>query len=199
MDSPEEVVKVGDEIEVKILRVDRGERKIGLSRKKAQWNKGEGEREEGATGRPTRAAEAPKETKELKGGLGGGGPLFSIGGPDATADRAGRRAGRGSGRPDLTGCATISDGQPSTISEPPLRPQCVERRRFFISHRLDVAVPPLGVASQLRYSRSQPFRPVTTRSRNYRTISPRISLEASRFLNYFSQISNICPRFPSRS
>ena len=39
VDSPEEVVKVGDEIEVKILRVDRGERKIGLSRKKAQWTK----------------------------------------------------------------------------------------------------------------------------------------------------------------
>ena len=40
VDSPEEVVKVGDEIEVKILRVDRGERKIGLSRKKAHWNQG---------------------------------------------------------------------------------------------------------------------------------------------------------------
>ena len=48
VDSPEEVVKVGDEIEVKILRVDRGERKIGLSRKKAHWTKPEGEREEGA-------------------------------------------------------------------------------------------------------------------------------------------------------
>ena len=46
VDSPEEVVKVGDEIEVKILRVDRGERKIGLSRKKAQWNRPESEREE---------------------------------------------------------------------------------------------------------------------------------------------------------
>src|SRR5207244_994401 len=48
VDSPEEVVKVGDEIEVKILRVDRGERKIGLSRKKAQWTKPEPEREESA-------------------------------------------------------------------------------------------------------------------------------------------------------
>lgn len=35
VDSPEEIVNVGDEIEVKILRVDRGERKIGLSRKKS--------------------------------------------------------------------------------------------------------------------------------------------------------------------
>jgi small subunit ribosomal protein S1 len=32
VDSPEEVVKVGEEIQVKILRVDRGERRIGLSR-----------------------------------------------------------------------------------------------------------------------------------------------------------------------
>ena len=81
VDSPEEVVKVGDEIEVKILRVDRGERKIGLSRKKAHWTKGEGEREEGAPAGEAAAAEAAKETKELKGGLGGGGPLFSMGGP----------------------------------------------------------------------------------------------------------------------
>jgi small subunit ribosomal protein S1 len=81
VDSPEEVVKVGDEIEVKILRVDRGERKIGLSRKKAHWTK-EGEREEGAA--PTdAAAEAPKE---LKGGLGGGGPLFSMGGSPTPAE-----------------------------------------------------------------------------------------------------------------
>ena len=50
VDSPEEVVKVGDEIEVKILRVDRGERKIGLSRKKAQWTK-PGEEEGEAEGR----------------------------------------------------------------------------------------------------------------------------------------------------
>ena len=58
VESPEEVVKVGDEIEVKILRVDRGERKIGLSRKKAQWTKpGEEEGEaEGGRGRPTAAS-----------------------------------------------------------------------------------------------------------------------------------------------
>jgi small subunit ribosomal protein S1 len=82
VDSPEEVVKVGDEIEVKILRVDRGERKIGLSRKKAQWNKPDAEREEGDP-----AAEASAEpSKELKGGLGGGGPLFSMGGAPTPAE-----------------------------------------------------------------------------------------------------------------
>jgi small subunit ribosomal protein S1 len=85
VDSPEEVVKVGDEIEVKILRVDRGERKIGLSRKKAHWTKPESAGEDGAQpGEPT--AEPAKESKELKGGLGGGGPLFSMGGTPSSTD-----------------------------------------------------------------------------------------------------------------
>jgi small subunit ribosomal protein S1 len=37
VDNPKDVVNVGDEIEVKILRVDAEERKIGLSLKRAQW------------------------------------------------------------------------------------------------------------------------------------------------------------------
>ncbi len=37
VENAEEVVKVGDEIEVKILRVDTDERKIGLSRKRVEW------------------------------------------------------------------------------------------------------------------------------------------------------------------
>jgi small subunit ribosomal protein S1 len=37
VESPEEVVKVGDEVRVKILRVDQDERKIGLSLKRVQW------------------------------------------------------------------------------------------------------------------------------------------------------------------
>jgi small subunit ribosomal protein S1 len=82
VDSPEEVVNVGDEIEVKILRVDRGERKIGLSRKKASWTPGEeAEGDEGDEG----AAQRP-EQRELKGGLGGGGPLFSLGGEAASEE-----------------------------------------------------------------------------------------------------------------
>jgi len=88
VDSPEEVVKVGDEIEVKILRVDRGERKIGLSRKKASWNRPESEREDGA-GEPSAeqpSKEKEKEAKELRGGLGGGGPIFSMGATPPTGD-----------------------------------------------------------------------------------------------------------------
>ncbi len=89
VDSPEEVVKVGDEIEVKVLRVDRGERKIGLSRKKASWTKGEGEGtppSEPAEAAASKETKEPKESKELKGGLGEAGPLFSIGGSTTEAE-----------------------------------------------------------------------------------------------------------------
>ena len=82
VESPEDVVNVGDEIEVKVLRVDRAERKIGLSRKKAHWS-GE-EKEEGDT--PALSTATKAESKELKGGLGGGGPLFSLGGTDTAVE-----------------------------------------------------------------------------------------------------------------
>jgi small subunit ribosomal protein S1 len=37
VDNPQDVVKTGDELDVKILRVDTDDRKIGLSLKRAQW------------------------------------------------------------------------------------------------------------------------------------------------------------------
>lgn len=69
IESPEEVVKVGDEIEVKVLRVDAADRKIGLSRKKI----GGGEEDieetaEGAAGTPA----AGRPARELRGGTGSG-------------------------------------------------------------------------------------------------------------------------------
>ena len=85
VDSPEEVVNVGDEIEVKILRVDRAERKIGLSRKKAHWTRPGEEGDEADA--PAEGSPPRPESRELKGGLGGGGPLFSLGGGDSGEDR----------------------------------------------------------------------------------------------------------------
>jgi small subunit ribosomal protein S1 len=61
VDNPQDEVKIGDEIDVKILRVDTLERKIGLSKKRADWA-GEGEEP---------AAEKPKRERKLRGGLGG--------------------------------------------------------------------------------------------------------------------------------
>jgi small subunit ribosomal protein S1 len=70
VENPEDVVKVGEEIEVKILRVDTDDRKIGLSRKRVEWAE---EQEQAAA-----AAEKQKTggQQELKGGLGDAGPLI---------------------------------------------------------------------------------------------------------------------------
>ncbi len=67
VDNPEQVVKVGEEIEVKILRVDKDERKIGLSRKRLEWAEEEQEAQQAA---PEPKEEKKEKEKELKGGLG---------------------------------------------------------------------------------------------------------------------------------
>lgn len=61
VEKPEDVVKVGQELEVKILRVDSDERKIGLSLKRAQWAQEEEKREEERAKR--------SEKRGLRGGL----------------------------------------------------------------------------------------------------------------------------------
>lgn len=74
VDNPEDEVSVGEEIEVRILRVDQDERKIGLSRKLEEVLPEEGDDETAEGG----AAAAKAE--ELKGGTGAGaaGPLFAV-------------------------------------------------------------------------------------------------------------------------
>src|SRR5689334_20624223 len=77
VENPEDVVKVGDEIEVKVLRVDTDERKIGLSRKRVEWAEEEGAKSDGdqAGGTTQKAPSTP--SGELKGGVGGkSGPLI---------------------------------------------------------------------------------------------------------------------------
>jgi small subunit ribosomal protein S1 len=76
VDNPEEIVKVGDEIEVKILRVDTDERKIGLSRKRVQWSE-EQEQEAGDAESDGSSNGGPSTSQmELKGGVGKSGPLI---------------------------------------------------------------------------------------------------------------------------
>jgi small subunit ribosomal protein S1 len=78
IENPEDICKVGDEIEVKILRVDIDERKIGLSRKRVEWTDEQHEAEEAAA-----AASTSSGPTELKGGIGGdAGPLFKA--PEAS-------------------------------------------------------------------------------------------------------------------
>jgi small subunit ribosomal protein S1 len=75
VENPEELVKVGEQIEVKILRVDSDERKIGLSRKRVEWAEEEGG---GEGGTPSGENGGPGGSpSDLKGGVGSGsGPLF---------------------------------------------------------------------------------------------------------------------------
>ena len=76
VESPEEVVKVGDEIEVKVLRVDTDERKIGLSRKRVEWAEDAQEPVAEATEAAPKASPS-YNAGELKGGVGGdSGPLI---------------------------------------------------------------------------------------------------------------------------
>ncbi|MES2794025.1 MAG: 30S ribosomal protein S1 [Planctomycetota bacterium] len=88
VENPEEVVKVGDQIEVRILRVDINDRKIGLSRKLS----GPIEPEPKAPGAPSAGGgssdagqNVPRE--ELKGGTSGtSGPLFTMDSPAPAAE-----------------------------------------------------------------------------------------------------------------
>ncbi|TWT78215.1 30S ribosomal protein S1 [Posidoniimonas polymericola] len=71
VENPEDVCNVGDEIEVKILRVDTDDRKIGLSRKRVEWAEEDLATEDGGSDEGV-----SKPAADLKGGLGDGGPLF---------------------------------------------------------------------------------------------------------------------------
>jgi small subunit ribosomal protein S1 len=74
VENAEDVVKVGDQIEVKILRVDAGERKIGLSRKRVDWSEDAIEKASASNGGSS-AGSTP--AADLKGGVGGdSGPLI---------------------------------------------------------------------------------------------------------------------------
>ena len=82
-ETPEEMVKVGDEIEVKVLRVDSKDRKIGLSRKNLHDPHVPEDVEipdlDGPLPEPGATKEKKEEKdKELRGGTGQAGPLFSL-------------------------------------------------------------------------------------------------------------------------
>ena len=81
VEDPEEVVKVGQDIEVKVLRVDTDERKIGLSLKRVAW--GEEQEKAAAEAEASEASGggsiAATDESDLKGGLGSQGPLIPTG------------------------------------------------------------------------------------------------------------------------
>lgn len=83
VEDPETMVNVGEEIEVRILRVDSADRKIGLSCRSDE------EIREEAAAEASETASVDKRQEELKGGTGlGAGPLFSLGAEEAAAKEA---------------------------------------------------------------------------------------------------------------
>lgn len=78
VESPEDEVKVGEEIEVRILRVDSTDRKIGLSRKLSAEEE-QAAAEAGVESESSASESSTAVREPLKGGIGGGeGPLFSM-------------------------------------------------------------------------------------------------------------------------
>ncbi|MFM7039444.1 MAG: 30S ribosomal protein S1 [Planctomycetaceae bacterium] len=87
VEHPESLVTVGQELEVRVLRVDTNDRKIGLSRKsevkEPEAAPGDATAPAAATAATAAAAAPARPREELKGGTGSGsGPLFSLGSSD---------------------------------------------------------------------------------------------------------------------
>ncbi|MDX2017059.1 MAG: 30S ribosomal protein S1 [Planctomycetota bacterium] len=65
VENPQDVVKQNDEVDVKILRVDKNDRKIGLSLKRAQW----GDTSGGSTGNTGGGSDRPERAAPTRGGM----------------------------------------------------------------------------------------------------------------------------------
>lgn len=74
VENPEELLKVGEEVEVKVLRVDTKDRKIGLSRRDLHG----GVPPEDQMPPDEETAAPSKPARELRGGTGAAGPLISM-------------------------------------------------------------------------------------------------------------------------
>lgn len=79
VEDPEEIVKVGDEIEVKVLRIDTDERKIGLSLKRVGWGEDQERAAAEAEAAESGVPGSSLSDEDLRGGLGSQGPLIPTG------------------------------------------------------------------------------------------------------------------------
>lgn len=79
VEDPEEIVKVGDDIEVKVLRIDTDERKIGLSLKRVGWGEDQERAAAEAEAAESGVPGSSVSDEDLRGGLGSHGPLIPTG------------------------------------------------------------------------------------------------------------------------
>ena len=87
VENPEDLVSVGEEVEVKVLRVDTDERKIGLSKRRVGWS----QEQEAAAAKQEASDSAgvimnAVPESELKGGLGDSGPLIKPAAAESDAE-----------------------------------------------------------------------------------------------------------------
>ena len=135
VENPEDVVKVGDEIEVKILRVDADERKIGLSRKRVEWAEDEIGRgsDEAADGRRRRSSRRAQGRRRLRHG-----PALQVG---ASADRIRQMRPQADQRTAQAAATPLSDmrcPQPDCYNSTSLRRNgsvATRRAVFFVTAR----------------------------------------------------------------
>ena len=123
VDNPEEIVKVGEDIEVKIMRVDQDERKIALSRKRVEWAE-EAEDETSEASSP----KAPKSDVDLKGGLGGGnsGKLIETPKPAAAPEAKAEPAPAAEAASE-TDAGPVPDSNAETEDEPATETEAEEK------------------------------------------------------------------------
>jgi small subunit ribosomal protein S1 len=69
VENPQDVVKIGEEVDVKILRVDTADRKIGLSLKRAQWGDATGGSGTSGTAGDDRAPKRDRAPAPTRGGM----------------------------------------------------------------------------------------------------------------------------------
>ncbi len=84
IDKPQDVVKPGDDVEVKILKVDPEARKIGLSLRRVQWAARSGRRASGPDGGPeegARSSQAPALARAMPAAIRSGSKRLCSAGP----------------------------------------------------------------------------------------------------------------------
>ncbi len=85
VEHPEAMVNIGEELEVRVLRVDTADRKIGLSCRSDEEIRAQAAAEADGTGAPAGGDSDSRTREGLKGGMGAGaGPLFSLGADESS-------------------------------------------------------------------------------------------------------------------
>jgi len=117
IDKPQDVVKPGDEVEVKILKVDPEARKIGLSLRRVQWAAEEHAAPSAPPKKaPRRGEPQPAPASSSSSGVSAGGDTLRI--KDALARRAEAKREKAA-KESQTGEGEAADQAPADQAEPP--------------------------------------------------------------------------------